>query len=127
MVGYAFAYGELNLVTWVERGLVAAAAFSDVDWQTLDRTPTTIKAELEIFASSEPIVRSLILAGSALSSEEKAEVARILLAMHDDPAAAETLRSYYGVTRYDKIDAEVANSLRALDGLRAQIIDVVGE
>ena len=40
-VGYAFAYGELNLVTWVARELVAAGAFSDVDWRTLDRTPDT--------------------------------------------------------------------------------------
>ena len=126
-VGYAFAYGELNLVTWVENGLVAAAAFSDVDWQTLDRTPTTIKAELEIFSSSGPIIRSLILAGSALSPDKKAKVTRILLAMHDDPAAVETLRVYYGVTQYDEIDAKITANLRALDELRAQIIDVVGE
>ena len=47
--------------------------------------------------------------------------------MHDDPAAAETLRVYYGVTQYDEIDAKITANLRALDELRAQIIDVVGE
>jgi signal transduction histidine kinase len=89
--------------------------------------PIRFKDELEIFASSGPIVRSLILAGNGLAPDEKEDVKRILLAMHEDPAAAETLRVYYGVTRYDEIDAEIANSLRALDVLRAYIGDMVGD
>jgi phosphonate transport system substrate-binding protein len=110
-VGYVFAKSEVNVVTWVARGLVDAGAISDGDWDERARTPKPLKAQLEIFHTSKPFIRSLIVARRGLRPEVKARVREILLDMHEDPEGADVLKAYYKVKKYDEIEGEVAESL----------------
>lgn len=120
-VGYAFANGEVNIVTWVARGLVDAGALSDGDWGELARAPEPLKVQLEIFHTSKPIIRSLVVARSGLRPEVKARVKEILLDMHNDPDAADVLKVYNKVKKYDEIKGEVAESLGRARGVFARI------
>src|SRR3546814_9132370 len=58
-VGYVFARTDGNVAAWVEKGLVAAGAVSDIDWQRLraDRGPG--HASLREVARSEPFPRGV--------------------------------------------------------------------
>ena len=110
-VGYAFAFDEVNIAAWVERGLVDAGAFSNRDWDDLSRTPEPLKDRLEIIHTSPPFIRSLVLARSGMRPEVKARLVDILLGMDTDPEGSEVLKTYYRVKKFDRIEGEVADSL----------------
>ena len=110
-VGYAFASAEVNIVTWVARGLVDAGALSDGDWGDLSRAPDSLKVHLKIFHRSKPFIRSLVVTRGGLRQEVKARVKEILLDMHNDQDATDVLKVYNKVKKYDEIEGEVSESL----------------
>ena len=110
-IGYAFAKGEVNIMAWVVEGLADAGALSNLDWEDLARTPTSLKKNVRIFHTTPPIIRSLLIARKGLDGKLKARIQDILLAMHADPEGQEVLKAYNGATRYDRIEGEAARSL----------------
>lgn len=111
-VGYIFTDGEINIAVWVARGLAAAGAFSDLDWEDTSRAPEALKAELRRFRTSAPILRSVLLARPGLDPALTAAITDLLSDAHNDPAARNVLDTYYSVTRYDPI-AEVQADMRS--------------
>jgi phosphonate transport system substrate-binding protein len=110
-VGYAFAIEEGNIATWVARGLADAGAFSNHDWKSLSHTLAPLKENLQIFHRSKPFIRHVILARRGLRPDVKARVKDILRGMHEEPEAADVLKAYYKVKKFDEIEGEAAESL----------------
>lgn len=124
-VGYVFSRSESNLVTWVHKGLVDAAVFSNQDWEQLRQEQPAIHADLEVFYESSNYPRSLELVRSGLDAKVEARLREILLAAHDDPKASAALKAYAGTERFELVDAasaEVLSELRIdLRRVRAEI------
>jgi phosphonate transport system substrate-binding protein len=113
-IGYAFAQSESNQLTWVRKGLVDAATFSDQDWQELVAGNPAMAAELTIIHRSAAFPRALELVRPGLPPRLKARLRALLLAAHQDPAAAPALRAYQRTQRFAEIDAETARALAEL-------------
>lgn len=118
-VGYVFARSEGNLVTWVQKGLVDAAAFSNQDWDDLQRSEPTVAADLIVFHESREFPRAVELVRAGLDPVIEQRLRAVLLAAHTDPAAQAALAAYSRTERFDEIDAatwEVLAELR--EGVR---------
>lgn len=112
-VGYFFAGSENNVVVWVHRRLVEAGAFSDIDWDQPEDMPPDLKRDLEVFHTSAPLPRAVVIARGSLRAPVMEGVKRILLAAPSDPAGSAVLKSYRNVTRYDEFVGEAAAGLAA--------------
>lgn len=117
-VGYAFAEGEANVVAWVHRGLTDAGVVSNLDWENDDETPAFLKDDLIVIHETPPIIRSLVLVRSGLVPELKARLSEILQGMHETEAGRRTLRSYFDVSRYDRIDEAALDGLETVRQIR---------
>lgn len=115
MVGYRFARSEISIAVWVERGLADAGAFSNLDWDNLERSPPVIRDTLAILHESAPVVRSLLLVRGGLEPSVRLAITRILTTMDQDAAGREVLKRYYGVSKYDAIEGDAAAMLRAAE------------
>jgi phosphonate transport system substrate-binding protein len=113
-IGYTFARAESNLVTWVQKGLVDAAAMSNQDWDELVVPVAALKSDLRIFHQSEPFPRGFELFRAGLAPRVAERLRAVLLAAHNDPDAAAALKAYQGTERFDPVDAAMLTSLDAL-------------
>jgi phosphate/phosphite/phosphonate ABC transporter binding protein len=112
MVGYAFAETEVNIPMWVMRGVADAGAFNNLDWVDLDRNPNITWEGLRVFHTTRPIMRSAMLARNGLPREMKTKITEILLGMKETSEGKAVLKTYYKVNKFDRIEGEVADSLR---------------
>lgn len=106
-VGYVFGKEEINMATWVHKGIVDAGAYANLDWEKEDHTPTTFRRNMHIFYQSEAFPRALELVRSGLRPELKQRLKSILLASSDDPEAAFALKAYQQTRRFAEIDDDV--------------------
>ena len=120
-IGYAFARGELNIVSWVAYGITAAGAFSNTDFEEALRTPERIKKDLQLLYSTEPIIRSVILVRGNIPIDRKVRIKDLLLKMHLDADGRDVLKAYSKVKKYDEITGEAATSLERVRTLRNTI------
>ncbi len=106
-VGYVFGKEEINMSTWVHKGVTDAGAYANLDWDREDHTPSAFKENMYIFHESESYPRAIELVRKGLRPEVKARLKAILLAAHDDPEATAALSAYQETTRFDVIDDSV--------------------
>jgi phosphonate transport system substrate-binding protein len=117
-VGYVFAGSENNIVVWVRRRVVAAGAFSDIDWDQTEDMPPALKQDLEIFHRSAPPARSLVVARDGLPPPLERRIKEVLLAAHTDATGSAALKARK-VARYDELRGEAAASVEAVRRLVA--------
>ena len=118
-IGYVFSRSESNLITWVHKGLVDAAVFSNQDWAQLQREQPAVFADLEVFYESASFPRALELVRPGLDPAIQARLREILLEAHRDPAAKSALQAYSRTERFDDIDEATSQVLSRLrDGVR---------
>lgn len=110
-VGYVFAGGELNITTWVHKGLVDAGALSDLDWEDEDDVPAVFRKDLKIVHRTRHYPRALELVRKGLDPDIKKGLKEILLNAHNDPKAAKALRAYNKTSRFDEVDEEIQEGI----------------
>lgn len=124
-VGFVFARTELNLSTWVAKGLVDAGAFSDRNWENPALLPPEFRDQLEVFHRTGEVPRALELVRSDLPPAVAARLRAVLLAAGDDPAARDALTAYFDSNRFFALDDGARTRLARLrDGVH-QIRDEV--
>lgn len=110
-VGYAFARGEINVIAWVNRGLADAGSVSNLDWENPKDTPENLKKDLVIIHETELFTRSLLLVRRGLDTRLKTRIRDILETMHETPEGRATLKSYFKVRMYDRLEGEALRGL----------------
>ncbi|GAX62843.1 hypothetical protein SCALIN_C44_0024 [Candidatus Scalindua japonica] len=124
-VGYAFAYGEQNISTWVVKCLTDVGAYSNLDWENSNVTPESVKNDLKIIYQTKPFPRSVELLRKDLNPEIKKRLKEMLLNVHNDPDAAEILERYAYTTKFDALNGEAKEGLngviRMLSYIRGEI------
>lgn len=123
-IGYAFGRSENNLITWVEKGIVEAAAFSNQDWDERVLARGNGHPPLRIFHESKAYPRALELVRGDLPPVIEARLREVLLAAHTDPAAAEALAAYSRTERFEQVDDQTRE---VLDELRRGVARVRAE
>ena len=110
-VGYVFAKDELNISTWVHKGLTEAGAFSNLDWEDSGETPEAFKKDLKIFYQTKPFPRAVELLRKDLDPKIKRRIMEVLLGAHEDPEAKDALKAYDKCTRFDELEGKAKEGL----------------
>ena len=110
-VGYAFAGGELNISTWVYKGLTDAGAYHNQNWEDPKDNPDAMKKDLEIVYRSKPLPRMIEVVRGDLDPRIKRRIKEVLLKAHEDPAAQEALKSYAKTAKFDEFKGEAKKGL----------------
>lgn len=118
-IGFVMARSERNIATWVEKGLADAGAFSNLDWGDPLRMPESFRNQMRLIAQSENVPRAVELVAADLRPEVRNALVKALLAAGDDPQADAAMRTYFGTTRFVRIDPE---SAQKLDKLGSQVL-----
>lgn len=123
-VGYLFARSELNLSSWVHKGLVDAGVMSNLDWDNVQRVPLSFRRDFVVFRETAPYPRALEVVRGDMDARVKQRLRELLLAAHEDPAARDALSSFFRTTRFIDIDAQAR---RELDQMGKGVARVVAE
>ena len=120
-LGYVFGRSELNVSSWVHKGLVDAGAMSNLDWANRHRVPETFRADLRIIRETPEYPRALEMVRGGLDARVKRRLREVLLGAADDPDARDALLSFFKTTRFAPIDASTGH---ALEHLREGVVRV---
>ena len=123
-VGYVFARSELNIASWVHKGLVDAGAVSSLDWDDPRRVPSAFRADFRVIHRTDPYPRALELVRQDMPPAVEARLREVLLQAADDPAARDALRLFFNTSRFLPLDEA---SQRSLDALRRGVQRVRAE
>ncbi|WP_432697086.1 phosphate/phosphite/phosphonate ABC transporter substrate-binding protein [Marinobacterium sp. YM272] len=86
-VGYLFSRNEKNNALWVAKGIAAAGALNNGDWENRARVPARIQAKLQVIHRSEFYPRAFEIATPALSEAAASALRDELLAMSENSHA----------------------------------------
>ncbi|MEG3193274.1 phosphate/phosphite/phosphonate ABC transporter substrate-binding protein [Lysobacter sp. D1-1-M9] len=123
-VGYLFARSELNIATWVHKGLVDVGVMSDLDWNNPARMPLAFRDDLVVFERTWEFPRAVEVVRGGLDPRVRARLYQVLAEAASDPAAAGALRQFFGTTQFLPVDAA---SARSLERIAAGVARVRGE
>jgi phosphonate transport system substrate-binding protein len=113
-IGFLMARSELNISTWVEKGLADAGAFSNRDWGNPTRMPESFRNHMRLIAQSEDVPRAVELMRADVDPAVRAALSAALIGAGEDATASAALREYFGTTRFVPIEPASADSLARL-------------
>lgn len=113
-VGYVFARSESNVSTWVQKRLVDAGAFSDLDWERLGQRMPHAHEDMVIFHQTQSVPRAIEVVAPDLDPRVRERLRQVLLEAGDDPAAREALTLFFNTRRFVPLDAEAESGLERL-------------
>lgn len=122
-IGYVFAKEEINMSTWVNKGIIDAGAYSNLDYETEDHNPTFFRQSFIRFYETNAIPSAIESVRSSLPDEVKNRIQTLLLDMHKDSSLNDVLFSYQRTKQFDAISETVQAELQAVKA----IIKVVDE
>lgn len=110
-IGFVFANKEINISVWVHKGIVAAGAFSNLDWNSEEDMPVDFKENLSVIYKSQSFPRGVVLVRSDLNSALKARINALLMTAHETEVGQQALKAYQNTKKYDEL-AETAESMK---------------
>ncbi|WP_222564692.1 phosphate/phosphite/phosphonate ABC transporter substrate-binding protein [Novilysobacter antarcticus] len=116
-LGYLFARSELNIATWVHKGLVDVGVMSNLDWENPRRMPDAFKKDMTVIGRSGDIPRALELVRKDLDPRVRERLGQVLERAADDPQAAAALHEFFGTTRFLPLDDEARRELAQVQSL----------
>lgn len=113
-VGFLFARSESNIATWVHKRLVDAGAFSNIDWDDLQRLPQGFQQDLQVIHRTGEFPRALEIVRPGLAPALADGLRDVLLQAAEDPEGAEALRRFFDTTRFVPVDPSLRHDLDLL-------------
>ena len=123
-VGYLFAWSELNISTWVHKGLADVGVMSNLDWNNPGRLPPSFRDDLVVIGQTKDYPRAVEMVRSDLDPRVEARLREVLIDAAGDPDAGDALLRFFNTTRFIPIDDE---SQRALDRIADGVARVRAE
>lgn len=118
-LGYVFSQSEQNTAAWVYKGLVAAGAISDLDWNKKSHVTPRQRRGLKVLHESAPVPRALELVRGNLDPLIKERIRKVLLALPHDPDAAYVREQNQQTSKYEDIDDNVLDALQRIREIAA--------
>jgi phosphonate transport system substrate-binding protein len=110
-IGYIFESADRTIIEFVLDNQVAAGAFSDDDYGTLNEER---RAAITVLARSETLPRHLVSTRKDLDPAVKKRLTEILLSMHQDDEGRTILRQTDNTTKFDRLPGGEAMARRKL-------------
>lgn len=102
-IGYIFARHEINVTSFVVRGMVDAGALSNLDWEDQDEVPFGLRQHLQILYESKPVLRSVVLVRAGLKPSLKHDLIQLFQQMHESPEGRTAMKKYNKVLKFTPI------------------------
>lgn len=103
-IGYVFSGEEINSSMLVHKGIVQAAAFSNLDWASDNDLPKAIRDDMKIIYKTNKFPRAIEIVRQDLDPEIKQRIKALLLDVHKQPDAVSALKSYQKVKQFSLLD-----------------------
>lgn len=117
-VGYLFAWSELNISTWVHKGLADVGVMSNLDWNNPARVPPSFRDDLVVIGETGDYPRAVEMVRSDLDPRVEARLREVLIDAAGDPDAGDALLRFFNTTRFMPIDTQSKDALdRIADGV----------
>lgn len=124
-VGYVLARTELNISTYVHKGMMDAGVVSSVDWANASSMPLAFRRDFRILHETAPYPRAVEMVRESLSPVVRERLQQVLLEASRDPAAAPALQAFFGTSGFYRVDAASQERLEQIkDGLVRIRMDV---
>lgn len=123
-LGYLFARSELNIATWVHKGLADAGVMSNLDWANPKRMPEAFRRDMRVIGQTGEYPRAVEMVRADMDPKVQARLREVLIGAANDPAASEALHQFFRTTRFLPVDAE---SERALERIQVGVRRVRAE
>lgn len=120
-VGYVFARSELNISTYVHKGVVDSGVVSSLDWGNERSVPAAFKRDFRVIHRSGKVPRALEMVRGDLDPAVRQRLQEVLLQASHDPLAAPALKKFFGTSGFYRLDAD---SWRTLGRLKAGLARV---
>lgn len=126
-IGYFFAdelspHGdESSMMSWVEKGIVAASAFSNEDWD--DEVTPEISANLNVFYRTPNIPRAVMMARSTLDPQLKQDIQTLLFSADSNEEGLKALKAFKKTKKFDPIPQEALNTIHEIGAKRTVLED----
>lgn len=114
-VGFLLARSELNVATWVHKGLADAGAISNLDWDNPRRVPSSFRNDFRIILETDAVPRAIELVRGDLPAPLADRLRTVLLGIDREPGTEAALRAYFATSRFDVIDAATRDALDRLN------------
>lgn len=121
-VGYVFSGAEINTSTWVHKKIVAAGAYNNLDWYKDDHLPPMFREDFQIIHSTPSIPRAVEIVSASMDPKVKARLKDILTTMHEDPEAADVLKSYQKTSKMDELTPEILANIEQAREIRRMVL-----
>lgn len=125
-VGYVFSQHPFNTAMWVHKRITQAGVLSSDDWASPAAVPAAVKEDLRVVHETDPFPRGVEIVRSGLDETLRQALVDLLYAMHEDPAAATALASYFGTRKFDPLNERDLATLEALRGAMDRFDDGLG-
>ncbi len=110
-IGYALAYDNETQIAWVERGLAAAAAMSEGDFEELSKT--ALKA-LRVIHLTPFVPYHVVVARPGLGAKLAERIVTVLKETHETEVGAAMLMEFEKTTKFDDIPENLMKNVIAL-------------
>ena len=120
-VGYVLTEEEITMSTWVNKHLVAAGAYSNLDWILSDHNPEKFRREHVVFHKSAAFPRAFEVVNRDLPATVKQRLKQQLLNIHQARDAEYLLRAYQKTTKFDEVTADIVESLQDLQQKKMKV------
>ena len=110
-IGYVFANKEINISAWVNKGIVDAGAFSNLDWNNEEDMPDSFRAANNIIYQSIAFPRGVELFRPDIDPALKQQIIQILLTAHETEEGQRALKAYQKTKKFDEL-SDSTDSIR---------------
>lgn len=117
-IGYVFAYGDENVLTWVLQGKTAGAAIPNHDYESLDSDQ---KAQLVILAQTPSVPRHIALASPRMDPDLREKIISLLLEIDQTTEGQAILETFEGTSKFDELPEGPEGTMQALKELFAPV------
>ncbi|WP_084705437.1 PhnD/SsuA/transferrin family substrate-binding protein [Vibrio mexicanus] len=109
------------MMSWVEKGIVAASAFSNEDWD--DEVTPEISANLNVFYRTPNIPRAVMMARSTLDPQLKTDIQTLLFSADSNEEGLNALRAFKKTKKFDPIPQEALTTIQEIGAKRTVLED----
>ncbi len=120
-VGYLFARSELNIATWVHKGLVDAGVMSNLDWDNPRRLPGAFRRDFVVIGRTPSYPRAVEVVRGDLDPRVAARLREVLMGAPGDAAGREALLRFFETSRFLPVDAASSQALEHIGAGVAQV------
>ena len=120
-LGYLFARSELNISTWVHKGLVDAGVMSNLDWDNPRRMPAAFRDDFVVIGRTQDYPRAVEMVRRGLDPRIRARLHEVLIEAASDPVAREAMLQFFGTTRFLPLDSASEHALDRIESGVARV------